>query len=67
MNSQKITGLAVPTDGSDAATKYYADNTLIINTANINSIGVATSSVSLNGYKITNLADAASATDTLNL
>jgi hypothetical protein len=66
LNSQKITGLAAPTQSTDAATKGYCDSTFYTNTTPLNSITAPNASVSLNSQKITGLADATLATDALN-
>lgn len=66
MNSQKITGLANATTGTDALNRQTADARYYSNTTTLNSIAAATASLSLNSQKITNLANATADTDALN-
>jgi hypothetical protein len=66
MNSNKITGLANATAGTDAMNKTTADSRYYSNTTTLNSITAPTGNLSLNSHKITGLADATLATDALN-
>ena len=66
MNSQKITGLANATTGTDALNRDTADARYYQQTVTLDAITAPTASVSLNSQKIINLADATSATDALN-
>ena len=81
LNSYKITNLATPTASNDVCTKAYVDDLVdsrnpesIINTTNADSKLVANQTeitngstpLNMNSQKITNLANATSATDALN-
>jgi len=48
MNSQRITGLATATTGSDAMNRSYADSRYYLNITPLNLITAPTGSVSLN-------------------
>ncbi len=66
MNSNKITGLANATNGTDAMNKTTADGRYYTNTTTLDNITAPTASVSMNSHKITNLANATADTDALN-
>ncbi len=56
----------MPVANSDAVNKTYLDSNFYFNTTTLNAIEQPTANVSLNSFKITNLADPTVGTDALN-
>ena len=66
MNSQKITGLAAATTGTDALNRTTADGRYYQSSVTLDGISAPLAAVSLNSQKIVDLANATLATDALN-
>ena len=66
MNSQKIIGLAAPTQDTDAVDRDTADGRYMQQSITLATLGAPTSSVSMNSQKITGLAPATLSTDLLS-